>query len=51
MFVLELFNCGLVECVVVIVNMILVILVGNIIRWIREILDIEGVELCGKFFI
>ncbi|KIR81379.1 cytoplasmic protein [Cryptococcus gattii EJB2] len=46
----ELFNCGLAECAVVILNLILATPVDGVIRWIRETLDIEGAESCRKLF-
>lgn len=46
----ELFNCGLAECAVVILNLILATSVDGVIRWIRETLDIEGAESCRKLF-
>ncbi|KGB76967.2 cytoplasmic protein [Cryptococcus deuterogattii R265] len=46
----ELFNCGLAECAVAILNLILATPVDSVIRWIRETLDIEGAESCRKLF-
>ncbi|WVQ84302.1 hypothetical protein IAT38_006454 [Cryptococcus sp. DSM 104549] len=47
----ELFNCGLAESAVVIITLVLASPRQNILRWLAEVLEIEGVDACGELLL